>query len=120
MNIKDAVVLIPAFLLCLITQAHAIDSTQAFDLQSIDTSVECPVRAHMADVNGDGKLDILVAAWCDNKIFWYDAANGWTRHEITSNFSGACSVWGYDMDGDDDIDIVAAAMFSSEIAWWEN
>ncbi|MEL6987737.1 MAG: VCBS repeat-containing protein [Bacteroidota bacterium] len=76
-----------------------------------------------ADIDGDGDLDILGAAWADDKITWWKN-NGdgfsWTQNDLPGTFNGATSVNSADLDGDGDLDILGAAYVDDKITWWEN
>ncbi len=79
-------------------------------LQTISTVVNAPWRAHAADIDGDGDVDVLSASQIDNKIAaYFNQGNGafgmqqvlstsstWTRYVTTA-----------DLDGDGDLDILA-------------
>ncbi|MEE9609588.1 MAG: VCBS repeat-containing protein [Myxococcota bacterium] len=87
-----------------------------------------------ADVDGDGKLDILSASAGDDKIAWYrsDGATppAFAEVVITEDpdgpggavgfADGASSVFAADLDGDGDVDVLSAAAFNHRIAWYEN
>ena len=51
---------------------HWDSAAQQFTRSEIDkgVSAECAV---VADINGDGKLDLIVSGGRNNKIFWYQA-----------------------------------------------
>ncbi len=71
-----------------------------------------------ADINGDGKLDIVSGE------FWYEAPS-WTPHrfrnvQFTNNYVDDFSVLPLDVDGDGNIDIVSCAWFSKELRWHRN
>jgi hypothetical protein len=79
---------------------------------------------YSADLNSDGDMDILGAAWKSNEISWWENMDGsgtsWTEHVVDVNFDGAWSVYSEDIDDDNDMDILGAAWLSDEITWWEN
>jgi len=90
---------------------------------------EVPFRKHeidlgssepcaVADVNGDGKLDIISG---EN---WYEAPR-WTKHKFrninyTSNYIDDFSDLPLDVNGDGHIDVVSCAWFSKRLWWSEN
>ena len=71
-----------------------------------------------ADVNGDGKLDIVSG---EN---WYEAPK-WTKHKFRDlffqdNYIDDFSDLALDVDGDGRVDIVSVSWFSKKMAWWRN
>ncbi len=71
-----------------------------------------------ADLNGDGRLDIV------NGEHWYEAPK-WTRHKFrelyfANNYIDAFSDLPLDVNGDGRIDIITASWFSRRIAWFQN
>ncbi len=71
-----------------------------------------------ADVNGDGKLDIISG---EN---WY-AAPAWTKHQFRSlhfqnNYIDNFSDLPVDVNGDGAIDVVSCSYFTKRIAWFQN
>ena len=90
----------------------------------IATSADGAKSVFVADMDGDGDLDILSASYDDNTIAWYEndgAANpSWTAADIATTANGAVSVIAADMDGDGDLDIISASGLDDTIAWYEN
>jgi hypothetical protein len=76
------------------------------------------------DIDGDGDMDILGAAYEGNNITWWENIDGsgtsWAEHTVDDGFYGAGSIYSEDIDGDGDMDILGAALFSNDITWWEN
>ncbi len=79
---------------------------------------------HTTDVDLDGYLDVLGAAYQADEIAWWKNVNGdgslWEKHTVDGNYNGAWSVTAEDIDGDGDIDVLGAAAFADDITWWED
>jgi hypothetical protein len=77
-----------------------------------------------ADVDGDGDVDILGAAYLDDDITWWENVTGdgsaWSEHTLNGDFNGVNCVRAADMDGDGDLDVLGSAQDVDRIAWWEN
>ncbi|MFL6465954.1 MAG: FG-GAP repeat domain-containing protein [Bryobacteraceae bacterium] len=74
--------------------------------------------AAVADVNGDGKLDIISG---EN---WYDAAQPKPHHfrdlPYANGYIDNFSDLPIDVDGDGRIDIVSCSWFRKSLRWWKN
>jgi len=84
-----------------------------FDMVSIGTisdieSNAVPDRNDLADINGDGKLDAIVALEKGTHLLWFEqnTPTQWNRHIITTELKGqgfSMDVADFDQDGDTDI-----------------
>jgi hypothetical protein len=74
------------------------------------------------DVDSDGDMDILGAAWDISTISWWenDGNQNFTEHIIANNFAGASRVYTDDLDSDGDVDVLGAGDGINGINWWEN
>ncbi len=74
--------------------------------------------AALADINGDGKLDIVCGE------YWY-ANPTWKRTQFRelnfdNNYIDAFSDLALDVDGDGNIDIITATYFQKKLSWYRN
>ncbi|MCI0496316.1 FG-GAP-like repeat-containing protein, partial [candidate division KSB1 bacterium] len=78
------------------------------------------------DVNGDGEIDIIAAAWIANTVTWWenDGNENFTEHTIDTSFAGAHTVAVKDVNQDGAMDILCSGFDyyggHGEIAWWKN
>lgn len=87
-----------------------------------------PASIRVADIDGDGLKDVIVAsADLNDKIIWYknDGNNNFTYTASQVVASGSVisetySIEVFDVDNDGDIDIVSASYGDDQIAWHEN
>ncbi len=89
----------------------------------ISSRVDHPESVHMADLDGDGDLDVLSASYRDKKIAWYpnDGQGKFGGQRIISTAAlGARAVYTADLDGDGDQDVLSASWDDDTIAWYEN
>ena len=103
--------------------AATTDGT-AWTEHPVDSDFDGARVVSVADVDGDGDLDVLGAAFDADDIAWWENTAGdgtaWTEHAVDSDFDGARSVAAGDIDGDGDLDILGAAFEADDIVWWEN
>jgi FG-GAP-like repeat len=74
--------------------------------------------AAIADVNRDGRLDIISGE------YWYEAPS-WTRHRFrelgfSNQYIDDFSDLPIDVDGDGYPDVVSVSWFAKRVAWWRN
>jgi hypothetical protein len=79
----------------------------------------------VADVDGDGRLDVLAAAMDRGELAWWrqhgDETIEWQWNTVTTALEGAVSVDAADLDGDGDIDVAGSGWSpNGGVSWWEN
>jgi hypothetical protein len=89
---------------------------------AIATTYSGPLGVDLADVDGDGDLDVLAAAGSAGSVDWFENTNGagtaWSAASIDAAFASADSVYPADLDEDGDVDLVVAG--GTTVAWYEN
>jgi len=91
---------------------------------TIDDEFDHAQSVYSEDIDGDGDIDVLGAAWIDGHITWWENTDGsgtsWIEHIVDADFNWACAVYSEDIDADGDMDIIGAAAYDDDITWWEN
>ncbi|MBD3232450.1 MAG: T9SS type A sorting domain-containing protein [candidate division Zixibacteria bacterium] len=99
------------------------DGNQNFTQHSVESQFDGASRVHAIDMDGDGDIDILGAAFVSDQIAWWENFNNqqaFIRHTIDDNFDGARTVYAVDLDKDGDVDVLGAGQECGEYAWWRN
>lgn len=91
---------------------------------NISFSVNAARWAVAADLDGDDDLDVVVAAYLDGEVIWFEnmgAGNfNSTANKITVSARGPWMVHTADIDGDGDLDVLTASRLDDTIAWYAN
>jgi hypothetical protein len=81
-------------------------------------------RVELCDMDFDGDIDIVGAAYFEKEIAWWRNDGGnplmWTKQVIASNFDGACIGLPVDIDDDGDVDVVGTAQRDYDVAVFLN
>ncbi|PVW15135.1 T9SS type A sorting domain-containing protein [Marixanthomonas spongiae] len=92
----------------------------------VSARVEDAFAVYAVDIDGDNDIDVLSASYGDDKLAWYENADGQGNfrfaHNITSNLLLTNSVHTGDIDGDGDIDVLGCSSYVTlgKIGWYEN
>ncbi len=109
----------------LLSACQAADA-QRFDRRVLDENFAGGYGVEIADIDGDGRMDIVALATTPAQFVWYRNP-GWEKYTISSTATGNIAAASHDIDGDGDVDIVLASAFnlraSTEgglVHWLEN
>lgn len=110
--------LIPVIALCVTALAATFGRGDEIPFEKHTIDLGANETCAFADVNGDGRLDIVSG---EN---WYEAPK-WIKHKFrdilfTNNYIDAFSDLPLDVNGDGQVDIVTATWFSGKLSWWKN
>jgi hypothetical protein len=87
----------------------------------IEDNVQFPADIEIADIDGDGSLDVIATARDDNDLYWYKR-NGpsWQRFTIeeNANLPLGCVVADIDADGDQDVALCSSG--DNKVFWYLN
>ncbi len=103
------------------------DGLGNFGPQQIISSNVLGARAvYAADLDSDGDIDVLSAAYSPTlnaDIAWYQndgAGNFGSQQIISTSPCNAYSVYAADLDGDGDLDVITAPIAENKVVWYEN
>ena len=93
-------------------------------LQVISTEVQDVRFVTVADIDGDGAIDILTTCFGDDMVLWNQNTDGLGdfgfNNIIANDAVGATVADAGDFDGDGDLDVVSANRNEGTVAWYEN
>lgn len=107
------------------------DGLGNFELgQTVTTFADTAVDADLADIDGDGDLDLLSASRSDDKLAWYENTDGngtfGAQQIIDTSIDFVKQVATGDIDNDGDLDVIASSGSfggtnpTAELVWFEN
>ncbi|MBC8233792.1 VCBS repeat-containing protein [bacterium] len=87
---------------------------EMFEIHLVD-SVKAPYTVEVADMNGNGMMDIVVGSTGDYFIAWYESPF-WKKHIIGTNTRGNISAAAHDIDGDGKLEVAVCSEFNMGVA----
>jgi hypothetical protein len=99
-------------------------SPPSFTEHLIQGDVPAAAFVHAADVDGDGDVDVLLAAAGENRMSWYEN-NGasppvFLEQTVATSVFSPRAVFALDLDRDGDTDILSASANDDAIRWYRN
>jgi len=95
------------------------DPTQPFKKHLLPGKHPGATNIMPADVNGDGKLDIVASRGHGTGLIWYENPK-WKIHDINTDLQSPHCLQIGDIDNDGDLDAATCAYLSRKAAWFEN
>ncbi len=90
----------------------------------ISAAVAAATPAALADLDGDGDLDVLSASQTGDAVVWFENAAGdgssWTPRTVSAALDLPLSLVPADIDGDGDLDVATASVLDDKIGWSRN
>lgn len=82
-------------------------------------------KIEVADIDGDGDMDILTSDYTNDDVGWFKNLNGQgdfgPKQVITADVQRPQGVSAADLDGDGDLDVLATSqLFDHKLVWYEN
>ncbi len=96
-------------------QAGVANSTPAFVAHTIDTGLSGGYQVVVADLNRDGKPDVIALASGLKELCWYENP-GWEKHVLVTGITQPINAAAFDVDGDGVPEIALAYEFSNAYA----
>jgi FG-GAP-like repeat len=92
--------------------------------QLISSAVYGVYTLFVADLDGDGDLDVVTGGSADDTVVWFENTDGQggfgDSHVLTTAADGLSRVAAADVDGDGDLDVLSTSAQDHKIAWYAN
>ena len=91
--------------------------------QIISINIDGAFSVHATDVDNDGDLDVLSAAYNSNEIVFFENQGSGLfspKQIVSTNANEASSVYAADINNDSYVDILSASYDDDKIAWYKN
>ena len=96
----------------------------SWEQQTIVSNFNLAHWVYACDIDDDGHIDILGAAFLSNEVAWWKNSGetpiSWTKYTIEAGIAGVVTAHAEDLDNDGDMDVMATAWTADDVIWWEN
>ena len=102
---------------------NATGDGSAWTTHVLSDSADYAMAVTAADLDRDGRPDLVTAAAGDDEVAWYrnlGETNFAAEQVISRSADGPLSVFAADLDGDTYIDVLSASADDNEVAWYRN
>ncbi len=99
------------------------DPTQPWKKEIVSAKQPGATNIHPADVNGDGKTDLIASRGHGVGVVWFERQSDsatWIEHTIDGELREPHCLAAIDLDRDGDIDVATVAFGSERAMWYEN
>jgi len=99
------------------------DPTQPWTKEMVSAKQPGATNIHPADVNGDGKMDLIASRGHGVGVVWFERETDsatWTEHTIDGDLREPHCLAAIDLDRDGDMDVATVAFGSERAMWYEN
>ncbi len=99
------------------------DPTQPWVKEVVSAKQPGATNIHPADVNGDGKMDLIASRGHSQGVVWFERnakSAEWTEHTIDAELREPHCLAAIDLDRDGDVDVATVAYGSERAMWYEN
>jgi hypothetical protein len=99
------------------------DPTQPWVKEIVAANQPGATNIHPADVNGDGKMDLIASRGHGTGVVWFERQKDtatWIEHTIDGTLREPHCLAAIDIDRDGDVDVATVAYGSERAMWYEN
>jgi hypothetical protein len=99
------------------------DPTQPWIKEVVSARQPGATNIHPADVNGDGKMDMIASRGHGQGVVWFERETNsaqWAEHTIDGELREPHCLAAIDLDRDGDVDVATVAYGSERAMWYEN